>query len=1191
MADQEYTVRITADGSAFVTGVRASEAQLERMRRAIQGTVGEAERASQSTDRFGASLISIRQLAGTVAGALGVMGLAETAQWMVQTLTETERLRGALQTATGSIEGAAQAFTTLESFASETPFALEQSVEAFIRLKNLGLDPSEEAIRSYGNTAAAMGTDLNQMIEAVADATTFEFERLKEFGIRASQEGERVTFTFQGVETEVAKNAEAIEGYLRDLGDTKFGDAMSDQMERLPGLFSNLGDEVSNLVRAMGDAGLTAVIGNTVRGMITLTQETRKLMEHLGLAARTAEDQLGFALENNDRRAQALRDTLAILEQAGNGNTAAAEDLRQKLAALEGQSESLQGELEELSNASLGTVKAFDSHVEAFEAYQKAQAEAAEEAEKSAEKLAKAQEKAAETLADLKDEFSGIDPETKRYRDNIEKIEAAAQTLNLTQEETNRYLEEARKHYERSLGPMKDYADTVRKIGEGMDTVSQNIPQTSGSIADLEQQLRDLERGTETIATESVPEVQRTMESLGSRIVDVFDDTFENVYQNGIDSFSDLGRDIFNVFMSILARFTSMSLASAIGIPGAEDPLGGQSFGQALQGFGGAGLNNFGMQFGFAPDPSFVGPVQPGFTNATLGGTLGAAGLGFAGGRLLNQLIGGNATFGGIGGAAGAAIGNVLLPGVGGFIGGTLGSLVGGLFGNNRPPNRTSAAGLDFSTGAISNQVLDPATQGQLQQIMNPLQQLSQMFRGAGIGFREDLRPLVPDVGERDRIQLGDGVVVDTPEQAVQAIFKRMFDQEWFVDMPDQVRTLLEAFEGTTEQILAFTGTVLTLNQQLPELQAVFGQQSLEALVGAAEGMGGTQAFLGGTQAFADRFGFADDVIEASLGTARNTMEDELAALGTTVEDFEKDFAEARKKSMTPEQIQAWITAGNAIIRVEQLERDLAAARGEVADTAANQEAALRSLGATLNAIGSEAANQGMDRLEFFRTELVSVFEQLREFDGSAESVMRLNNSLLTLQQIQQQISAEVAAARASIGGTVGGAIDQVTLAGLDEQGRYNFFRQRSEADRNRIMTLTDPQQIAQAVESATRNAMQAFALLTPEQQRELGDEFIAYLEGLSEIGDERLEMVDQEVKTGLEKAGDAVVQQLGDAIKPFLDATNKFLKATERLDGAATKMDRSAGRMESAAARQQQAANTPVNVVVEGGNDAVGFS
>lgn len=81
-------------------------------------------------------------------------------------------LNAALITSTGSAEKAETAFKALADFADTTPYSLEQAVEGFNKLVNLGLTPSEEALTSYGNTASAMGKDLNQMIEAVADAST-----------------------------------------------------------------------------------------------------------------------------------------------------------------------------------------------------------------------------------------------------------------------------------------------------------------------------------------------------------------------------------------------------------------------------------------------------------------------------------------------------------------------------------------------------------------------------------------------------------------------------------------------------------------------------------------------------------------------------------------------------------------------------------------------------------------------------------------------------------------------------------------------------------------------------------------------------------------------------------------------------------------------------------------------------------
>ncbi len=158
-----------------------------------------------------------------------------------------------LATATGTMESARAAFAQITKFAATTPFALNEVLDAFIRLKNLGLDPSEAALVSYGNTSSAMGKTLNQMIEAVADAVTGEFERLKEFGIKASVEGKKVTFTFRGVKTTVKNDAAAIEYYLRRIGDVEFAGGMERQAQTLAGTWSNFTDGLTASLVRFGD--------------------------------------------------------------------------------------------------------------------------------------------------------------------------------------------------------------------------------------------------------------------------------------------------------------------------------------------------------------------------------------------------------------------------------------------------------------------------------------------------------------------------------------------------------------------------------------------------------------------------------------------------------------------------------------------------------------------------------------------------------------------------------------------------------------------------------------------------------------------------------------------------------------------------------------------------------------------------
>lgn len=185
----------------------------------------------------------------------------------VEVQRQFDVLNAGLITATGSSEKAAGAFKALQQFAQKTPYDLNQAVKGFTQLVNLGLTPSEKAMTSYGNTASAMGKDLSQMIEAVADATTGEFERLKEFGIKSKVNGDSIAFTFQGVTKKIGNNAAEIEKYLINLGETKFGTAMLNRMTTLDGAISNLGDNFETTFRLINQAGLGDLMRSSVNNV------------------------------------------------------------------------------------------------------------------------------------------------------------------------------------------------------------------------------------------------------------------------------------------------------------------------------------------------------------------------------------------------------------------------------------------------------------------------------------------------------------------------------------------------------------------------------------------------------------------------------------------------------------------------------------------------------------------------------------------------------------------------------------------------------------------------------------------------------------------------------------------------------------------------------------------------------------
>lgn len=237
----------------------------------------------RATDGMGRSVFNF---ANTVRTALAGALVAQ----IIRVNKEFASLKTSLDTATGSAANANIAFDALKQFAATTPYQLQEVVGGFIKLKNMGLDPSIAALTSYGNTAGALGKTLNEMIEAVADAATGEFERLKEFGIRASKQGDDVKFTFQGVTTTVKFNAAEIERYLQNLGNVNFAGGMEKQAKTLGGALSNLQDSVALLTAEFGEGGFNDALVRATTSMSSSTSGAEAFARQLGAVAGAAVD-------------------------------------------------------------------------------------------------------------------------------------------------------------------------------------------------------------------------------------------------------------------------------------------------------------------------------------------------------------------------------------------------------------------------------------------------------------------------------------------------------------------------------------------------------------------------------------------------------------------------------------------------------------------------------------------------------------------------------------------------------------------------------------------------------------------------------------------------------------------------------------------------------------------------------------
>jgi phage tail tape-measure protein len=316
-------------------GIKIEAGDIKSAIRDLDRLEKEGNRAEKTTGKLSSGFSAL-------GGAIAAVGLGALITSTFRTTIEFEKLKSSLVTVTGSAEEADKAMAMINGIVTDMPFGVQELTQGFIKLKALGLDPSQAAMVSYANTASAMGKDLNQAIEAVADAATGEFERLKEFGIKSKSEGDNVAFTFQGITTTVKKEAASIEGYLRSIGDVQFAGAAERQMQNIGGAVSNLGVAFEQLmVQNDGLPGATAAINefttlvsdpafkesfdSFISGVATLAGWTVKAT--VGIVDLTKETAEGFA--------------------AMVGGSA---DFNVRLAEMESKAEDLRGKIESLDN-------------------------------------------------------------------------------------------------------------------------------------------------------------------------------------------------------------------------------------------------------------------------------------------------------------------------------------------------------------------------------------------------------------------------------------------------------------------------------------------------------------------------------------------------------------------------------------------------------------------------------------------------------------------------------------------------------------------------------------------------------------------------------------------------------------------------------------------------------------------------
>lgn len=181
----------------------------------------------------------------------------------VKTAAEFERYQVMLDKLQGSSEGGAQAMSWIEQFTQDTPYAVNEVTQSFVKLKAFGLDPMDGTMQAIADQAAMMGGTA-ESVDGIATALGQAWTKGKLQGEEALQLLERgvpvwdylnkaskelghnnglgyTTAQLQEMASQGKLTRKAIKDLIEQMGIASEGSAKK-QMETWNGMISNIGD-------------------------------------------------------------------------------------------------------------------------------------------------------------------------------------------------------------------------------------------------------------------------------------------------------------------------------------------------------------------------------------------------------------------------------------------------------------------------------------------------------------------------------------------------------------------------------------------------------------------------------------------------------------------------------------------------------------------------------------------------------------------------------------------------------------------------------------------------------------------------------------------------------------------------------------------------------------------------------------
>ena len=267
---------------------RAARRSIERI--GGDSLMRQAERVNAGARLMGAGLTDVGNAAlrgGTVVAAYGA-GMTALAASFVKPAAQFEQFTVQLTTLEGSAAGAEKAMAWIETFATKTPLSVEETVQAYARLRAFGLDPTTGSLQAMVDTMAATGGGAEKL-DGLTLALGQAWTKGKLQGEEAMQMLERGVPVWDLLAEAMGKSAAEVQKLseqgklgreeitlLTDALGARYSGASKKASQTWDGITSNLSDQWTRFQRMVMDAGLFDWMKDKLEGLLDKLDEMAK---------------------------------------------------------------------------------------------------------------------------------------------------------------------------------------------------------------------------------------------------------------------------------------------------------------------------------------------------------------------------------------------------------------------------------------------------------------------------------------------------------------------------------------------------------------------------------------------------------------------------------------------------------------------------------------------------------------------------------------------------------------------------------------------------------------------------------------------------------------------------------------------------------------------------------------------------